>query len=148
MSKEIQIETAQKIKDNYNCKVIINNDNEPYCLICLSDISKLLGFKHSGGRTILNKFKVSVKNQTAGGEQKMIFLTYNGLHSFLSKSRKPSVIDFCKKINIDIFTRIYSCVEADTLKCITEAFSNEEIIYQHRIASLYFEGESNPSVAG
>lgn len=145
MSKEFQIEVVQKIQEHYECKIIMN-DVEPYCLICISDIGKILGFKSI--RTILHSNKelysntIKIKAKTNGGEQTISFMTYNGLHSLLSKSRKPSVIDFCKKVNIDICSRIYTCIEADTLKSIMEALSNEEIVCQYHIKSyivdLYF----------
>ena len=142
MSKEKQIQLANKIKENYDCKVLINNNEEPYFLICFSDLCKILNIKNSGGRSILKDNKVMIKNKTLGGEQNMTFITYNGLINYISKSRKPYVIDFCKKLNIDIFSRIYTCIEADTLKCIIDAFSNEENKCQYRIKTylvdLYF----------
>jgi very-short-patch-repair endonuclease len=145
MSKEIQIQVAQKIQEHYECKVIIN-DVEPYCLICVSDIGRILGLtninKNAKSNVEVINNTIKIKTQTKGGEQTLSFMTYSGLHSLLAKSRKPSVIDFCKKVNIDICSRIYACIEADTLKCIMESFSNEEIMCQYHIKSymvdLYF----------
>jgi len=145
MSKEIQIQVAQKIQEHYECKVIIN-DVEPYCLICVSDIGRILGLTNIRetvkSNRELKQGLIKIKAKIKGREQTLSFTTYSGLHSLLAKSRKPSVIDFCKKVNIDICSRIYACIEADTLKCIMESFSNEEIMCQYHIKSymvdLYF----------
>ena len=45
-------------------------------------------------------------------------------------------------MNIDYTSSIYTCVEADTLKCIMDAFYGEEMVIQYKINSylldLYF----------
>ena len=115
-------------------------------MICVSDIGRILGLTNIRETVKSNKELhsniIKIKTQTKGGEQTLSFITYKGLHSLLAKSRKPSVIDFCKRVDIDICARIYACIEADTLKCIMEAFSNEEIRFQYHIKSymvdLYF----------
>jgi len=68
----------------------------------------------------------------------MCFITYSGLHRLLSKSRKG--IEFSNKLNRS--SKIYMCIEVDTIKCIMEAFNGEEMIHQYKIVpyivDLYF----------
>jgi len=70
----------------------------------------------------------------------MCFITYSGLHRLLSKSRKTHVIEFSNKLNRS--SKIYTCIEVDTIKCIMEAFNGEEMIHQYKIVpyivDLYF----------
>ena len=55
-----------------------------------------------------------------------------------SKSRKG--IEFSNKLNRN--SKIYTCIEVDTIKCIMEAFNGEEMIHQYKIVpyivDLYF----------
>ena len=142
MSKEKQIELGRKIEELYECKIIIDEEKEPYCLYSATDIGKILKLKNIRTSLLNNYDKVNIKCDTNGGKQSMCFITYSGLYRLLSKSRKPYVIDFSNKLNIDISSKIYTCIEADTIKCIIEAFSNEEMIHQYKIApyivDLYF----------
>jgi very-short-patch-repair endonuclease len=84
-----------------------------------------------------------VKTDTNGGQQNMIFLTYNGLMKILSSTRKSNLIEFSEKIGIDVKTKIYSCIESDTIKCIKEAFSGETMTEQYNVdkyrIDLYFD---------
>ena len=70
------------------------------------------------------------------------FINYNVLRKLLVKSRKPAVIDVCSTINFEINSKVYTCIETDTIKSITEAFRGEQIITQYRIGKyivdLYF----------
>lgn len=142
MSKEQQIELGRKIEEVYKCKVIIDEEKEPYCLYCASDIGKILKMSNIHSTLTNNYDKFNINCDTNGGKQSMCFITYSGLYRLLTKSRKPHVIDFSNKLNIDISSKIYTCIEADTIKCIIEAFSNEEMIHQYKIApyivDLYF----------
>jgi len=58
------------------------------------------------------------------------------------KSRKPLVIDFCNKMNIYYTSSIYTCVKADTLKCIMDAFYGKGMVIQYKnnsyLLDLYF----------
>jgi len=142
MSKEQQIELGRKIEELYECKVIVDEEKEPYCLYCASDIGKILKLSNVHSTLSNNYDKVNIKCDTNGGKQSMCFITYSGLYRLLSKSRKPRVIDFSNKLNIDISSKIYKCIETDTIKCIMEAFNGEEMIHQYKIApyivDLYF----------
>ena len=142
MSKEKQIELGRKIEELYECKIIIDEEKEPYCLYSATDIGKILKLKNIRTSLLNNYDKVNIKCDTNGGKQSMCFITYSGLYRLLSKSRKLHVIDFSNKLNIDISSKIYTCIEADTIKCIMEAFSSEEMIHQYKIApyivDLYF----------
>ena len=142
MSKEQQIELGRKIEELYECKIIIDEEKEPYCLYCANDIGKILKLKNIRTSLLNNYDKVSIKCDTNGGKQSLCFITYSGLYRLLSKCRKLHVIDFSNKLNIDISSKISTCIEADTIKCIMEAFSSEEMIHQYKIApyivDLYF----------
>ena len=131
MSKEQQIELGRKIQ--------INEDTEPYCLYCAPDIGKILKISNIRS-TISNNYEIfKIKYKTNGGEQNMNFITYDGLHRLLFKSRKPLVIDFCNTMNINISTKIYTCIEADTIKCIIEAFNGEETKCQYNIKCYFLD---------
>ena len=142
MSKEQQIELGRKIEELYECKIIIDEEKEPYCLYSATDIGKILKLKNIRTSLLNNYDKFNIECDTNGGKQSLCFITYSGLYRLLSKSRKLHVIDFSNKLNIDISSKIYTCIEADTIKCIMEAFSSEEMIHQYKIApyivDLYF----------
>ena len=138
MSKEQQIELGRKIEEFYECKIIIDEEKEP--VYCASDIGKILKLKNIRTSLLNNYDKVNIKRDTNGGKQSICFITYSGLYRLLSKSRKG--IDFSNKLNIDITSKIYTCIEADTIKCIIQSFENEEMIHQYKITpyivDLYF----------
>ena len=140
MSKEYKIHFARQVQEMYNCRIIINEE-EPYCLFCVSDIGVILEIKNIR-TTVLNYEKIVVKINSKGGKQNTTFITYDDLIKLLVKSRKPNVVDFCNKLNLDITSKIYTCIEADTLKCIIDAFQGEEMLSQYKINSylvdLYF----------
>jgi len=127
MTREYIINFAKQVQEMYECRVIINEEKEPYCLFCASDIGKILKITNIRERESIshynNEEKTLIKINTKGGKQSVIFITYEGLKRLLSKSRKPLVIDFCNKLKLDIYTKIYTCIESDTLKCIMEAFN-------------------------
>jgi very-short-patch-repair endonuclease len=141
MSKEIQIKTGLTLKSHYDCDVVIDETQEPHCLFNLQDIGKLLKITNIHGCTKYYD-KVYLKRNTNGGKQTKSFISYNILCKLLVKSRKPAVIDICRTINFDINSKVYTCVEADTIKCITEAFNGEQMTAQYRIGKymvdLYF----------
>jgi len=45
MSKEIELKFLEKLKKQYECRTIINEE-EPYTLFCVSDFGKILGIKN------------------------------------------------------------------------------------------------------
>jgi len=55
MSKEKQIELGRKIEELYECKIIIDEEKEPYCLYCASDIGKILKLKNINS-SLLNNY--------------------------------------------------------------------------------------------
>jgi len=141
MSKEIELKFVEKLKENYDCRIIINNE-EPYTLFCASDFGKILGIKNINENTRNYKTKKLIETITNGGKQKMIYLSYNNILKILIKGRKPKIIEFANKMNLDLETKIYSCIESDTLKCIIDSFKGQEIILQYKInrylLDLYF----------
>ena len=138
-----QLEIADKIANKYKCH-IIRSDVEPRVLFCAQDIGKILNVKNI--HNILAHFtdteKMKRLAKTNGGEQQMLFLTYNGLLKFLTRTRSAGVFDMAKELNIDMHSKIYMSIEADTLKCIVEAFKNEKMIEQYKVDTyridLYF----------
>ncbi len=141
MSKELQIQLATKLKHHYKCEVIINENEEPFCLFRLSDVGKMMQL--SCVRSVARNYdKVYVKCNTNGGIQTETFISYDTLREMLTKSRRPSVVEICNTLDIDVFSKTYMCIEADTIKCILESFRGEQMNLQHRIGQymvdLYF----------
>ena len=142
------IEYLTNIKNNilkyYKCD-IIDYDFEPYFYINAKDIGKILNIKNIN--TTMSKYnnneKILIKTYTNGGDQRINYLTFDGLFRLISKCRKPEVIDFCISIGINIHTKIFTAIEVDTLKSIMETFNNEKIILQYKVneykIDLYFE---------
>ena len=141
MSREIQIKTGLKLKECYDCEIIINEIHEPHCIFNLNDVGRLLQITNIRS-TARHDDKIHIKCNTNGGKQLKSFINYNVLCKLLVKSRKPSVIDVCRVINFEINSKVYTCIETDTIKSILEAFHGEKTIIQHRIGKymvdLYF----------
>ena len=141
MSREIQIKAGLKLKECYDCEIIIDETQEPHCIFNLNDIGRLLQITNIRS-TARHDDKIHIKCNTNGGKQSKSFINYNVLCKLLVKSRKPAVIDVCRVINFEINSKVYTCIEADTIKSIIEAFCGEHIITQHRIGKymvdLYF----------
>jgi very-short-patch-repair endonuclease len=132
MSKEAQFDLCAKIQRYYTCNIITNDTREPYCLFNLNDIGRILQIKNIRSTT-RNLDKTFIKCETHGGDQTTAFISYNELYTILSKSRLPSVIEFCERMELNTKLTVYSCIETDTLRCIMESFENENMIRQHRI---------------
>ena len=130
MSKEIQLQLARKIQDLYDCQIVIDEEKEPHTLFCASDIGKILGIKNIRSSISYNYDKVIIKCKTKSRIQNKTFITYDGLRKVLCKCRKPLIFDFCNNLNLEMNTKIYTCVEVDTLKCIMDSFGGEEMISQ------------------
>lgn len=141
MSKETQHILARNVQDKYNDFDIIISDEEPYTLYSANDIAKKLNM--TSIRSIIRNYdateKYKVNSHTNGGNQDLIFITYNGLLKLLTKSRKPNVIDFCKMCNIDASSKYYMCIETDTIKCISDAFNYETMILQYNVDKYYID---------
>jgi very-short-patch-repair endonuclease len=141
MDNEINI--ANKIKETYECDIIFN-DVEPYTLYRTSHIGNILELSNIRCQTSTfnNTEKVNIKVCTSGGKQLCSYLTYKGLLKLLYKSRKPSYVDFCKLIGIDIYNYMILTIENETLEKIQKVFNGEEMIMQHKILNyrvdLYF----------
>jgi len=142
MSKEIQLQICNNIQKYYDCRIIIDEEKEPFTLFCAADIGKILGRINIRTTLSTNCNKVIIKTRTNGGEQNVTFITFDGLHKLISKCRKPSVIDFCNKVEIDMNFKVYTSIELDTMRCITDAFNGEEMIHQYKVSNymvdLYF----------
>ena len=135
MSKEEQLLIAEKIEQNYRCK-IIKSENEPYVLFKTKDIGNILEL--SNVLKVVNRYstiieKQKIKTETNGGIQNSGFLTYRGLMKLLSRTRKSNIIEFSTKIGIDLYTQIFTCIEMDTIKCIMDSFNNEQMIKQYAV---------------
>ena len=143
MSKDEQYELASKIEVNYACRVI-RNECEPYTLYCLQDLGKILNLSnvHKTVCTFNNQDRMKMKTKTNGGEQDASYLTYTGLMRFISRTRSPRTIEFINKIGLTINTQFFSSPECDTLRCIMDAFQNEEMVEQYTVLTyrldLYF----------
>ena len=147
MSIEEQLLLATNIEKHYTCR-IIKSDNAPFTLFCCADIGKILGFSNINSRITPNRFsyddRILVKSVTGGGEQNMLYVTYNGLLKLLTTTRKTNLIDFSEKVGIDVKNKFYSCVEADTIKCLIKSFSGHEMVEQYIVGDndyridLYF----------
>ena len=138
MSKETQLLIYNKIKDFYDCRMIIN-EKEPFVLFCGRDIGKILGIKNLNENLKNNSDKYLLLYESKGGKQKTFFIDYNILLKILIKSRKSTVIDFSKKIGINLESKIFSCIEADTIKCIVDSFSGEIMINQYKIGDYFLD---------
>ena len=134
MSQEIKL--AKILEKDYNCRIIINEE-ENKCFFCLRDIGKILNVQNMSNRQINIKDKISIKIKTNGGEQNMIFINYNYLLKIFSTTRRTEIIDLANNLGLNINNYIYSCIEADTLKCILDAFNGEKMIKQY-IVKQYF----------
>lgn len=132
MSKEEQFLLATNLQKHYEFN-IIKNDVEPYTLYCMKDLEKILDMANIRKLICNSTDKVKIKTKTNGGDQYMSYLTYNGLIKSLTKIRKTTIIEFSNKIGVDINRQIYVSIEADTLKCIMDAFRNEDYEEQHSI---------------
>ena len=69
MSKEEQLLFCEKIKQYYNCKIILN-DIEPYTLFCARDFWDILGIKNISDSLQGCNDKVKIKTLTKKGLSK------------------------------------------------------------------------------
>ena len=144
MNKEYELSVAKKIQDeNIQCEIIFNEES-PFTLYKSNDIAVYLGLKKIRNSTcnFSDKEKVIRSSVTNGGIQLTIFLKIFGKKRLLAKSRKQKVMDFANIIGLEAHSFVIPSVEATTLKCITEAFSGEDMKEQFGIKNyridMYF----------
>jgi len=139
--EETRISTI--IKNSYDCDIIIS-DNQPFTIYNSNDISKILNFGNirSIMRILDDNEKIKISKKTNGGDQKITYITFEGLRKIVLKSRKIESIDFSNLINLDKKTKYYCCIETDIMKCIITTFDGNLLMPQYRIdkymIDLYF----------
>ena len=133
-----EITVAKILETKYNCRVIINEDENTF-LYCARDIGKLLNIKNISDTIINYKNKVLVKISTNRGKQNFTFINYNDLLKIFCKTRKPNIIEIAKELNINLNNDIYTYIETNTLKCILDAFNGEEMIYQYKVKQYFID---------
>jgi len=138
--KDDEILIANKLKDKYNCDIIIN-DEIPYTLYNLKDIGIILEHKNIN-QMIRNKKKdaiIKIKTKTKGGLQYMNFINLDLFIELLSKSRKEKSLPICDIIDININNYKFSTIENDTLKCIIDTFTGENMKKQYKVSNYYID---------
>jgi len=135
-----EITKCNIIKNNYECDVIIN-ENNPYTLYNANDIAKILGFGNIRSiiRTYNDNEKIKILKKTNGGSQYTIYFTYEGLIKLLLKSRKPESINLSKLIELDKKTKYYVSVETDIIKCILTTFDGNIMNLQYKVDEYYID---------
>ena len=135
-----EVNIANKIKDKYECDIIINNE-PPYTLYCVSDIGKILNMSNIRG-VIRNLEKNYINKPTNGGNQTKTYIPYKELLKLITRSRKNSCIDFAKNIDVDILSKYCLSIETDTISCILKTFEGHVMVPQYRVGNyridLYF----------
>jgi len=140
MQKEIEYNFAKKILEHNNEIHVIFNDQEPYTLYKARDIGRTLGIKNVNEKLKYETTeKQLLKSKTKGGDQNCIFINYNDTLEVLLNSRKPQMIELCKKLDINIKSHVILQYETETLKYIIDAFENEEIILQYSIDKYFLD---------
>jgi very-short-patch-repair endonuclease len=142
-NKQQQHTSGEIIKNDFECR-IFKNEDEPYTLFCASDVGKILKIRNI--RVSISNYseelKITINTDSSTGKKKSTYLTYEGLIKLLICSRKPETMKLAEKIGINIETVGYACVEAETIKCIEDCFSNETILREYSIkpyrVDLYF----------
>lgn len=143
ISKEDEYELCNRIEKIYTCE-IVKAENVPYTLYLAFDVGNLIGMTNVKS-TIRNFTQVERQNRvrlTKGGPQSVIYFTHIGLMKFLSRSRRPQAIDFCKSVEININNFINPTIEAETINIILKCFDTHSMITQYIVKKykldLYF----------
>lgn len=138
--KEFEHDIAKMVESKYSCTVIFN-DHIPYTLFCAKDINGILGHSNivSYGNRVEDTQKHYIEIDTKGGKQKKLFVTYSGLKQIVRLSRTSNSIGFAKEIGLDVTTRYYACIEADTIKCIMETFKDHDMKRQYPLDKYYVD---------
>jgi len=141
--KNEEIKFAKDLLENYKIEIIFNEE-KPYTLYKLSDIAKIFKISHISHITsqIKNSEKNYLKINTKGGPQNVVFINYNTFLKFISRTRKPELINFCNKLSINLYNNIFPCIESETTNYIIKSFETEEILTQYKvdkyILDIYF----------
>jgi len=80
-----------------------------------------------------------IKTKTKGGNQNMVFVNYNSLLNIFSKTRKSEIIEISNNLNIKINNKIYTCIEAETIKCILDSFNGEKMMQQYKVKQYFID---------
>jgi very-short-patch-repair endonuclease len=138
------MELSKAFKNN-DLKINIKGTlEEP--LFRASDVGNILGISNTNSciRNFNDKEKIILNIDTKGGQQKVVFLTREGLKKFICNSRKPNAIDLAKKLGIDMIDTFYIPIETSLVYFLQEVYLNEEIKLQFTVGpykiDLYFPG--------
>jgi very-short-patch-repair endonuclease len=108
------------------------------------DVANIIGLKHIRSQTknIDSNNKQLVDIDTIGGRQSTTYLSLNAVIKLIIKSRKYDVLKISKAFDIDVDSKHYMCIEADTLQCICQSFQGLEMVLQFKVdkymIDLYF----------
>jgi very-short-patch-repair endonuclease len=112
---------------------ILGTSDEP--LIRASDVGLVLDITKI--RNTIQDYditeKVELIVETAGGPQKVTFLTSRGIKKVICKSRKPKAIKFAKMINLNIYDTFYIPFEISFVNFLQKIYSSEKLIHQYTI---------------
>jgi very-short-patch-repair endonuclease len=135
-----EIEISEKIKNKYECKIIINK-TKPYSLYFCRDIAKITGIINIYEK--MRKFgindKYKIKHKTNGGIQESVFITLNAVELILLKSRKPNCIELSSIIGLNVKTTYYTAIETDTLNCILKTFHGKNMVLQYFVDKYHID---------
>lgn len=86
--------------------------------------------------------KCYMMKETAGGIQKCLYMSLEGLSRLLLCSRSHYNHELIDILGIDVRTTKYTCIEIDTIRAILETFDEQEMILQYHVVKyridLYF----------
>jgi very-short-patch-repair endonuclease len=133
-----EITVGKILQKKYNCRVIINED-ENTCLYCALDIGKLLNLKNIRYNILNYKNKIQIKSPSKTGIKNVNYINYNDLLRIFCKTRKPNIIELAKELNINLNNDIYTYIETNTLKCILDSFNGEEMIQQYNVKQYFID---------
>lgn len=137
---EQEYETANKLKTNYTCDIIINAE-PPYTLYCAKDIGNILNMTNIRNATATVN-KIYIIKDTNGGSQKIAYITYESLIKLVTKSRKTEAIKLAETLNLNLLTKFCVAIETDVLQCILTTFDGNTMKLQYCVdkynIDLYF----------
>jgi len=138
-TRELEHSVAKTIQSKYKCEIVIDS-NAPYTLYKLKDIAVILDRCYAGFTSRLDKSGIYyVQEETKGGQQSITYVTYGCLLNLVSRSRSPNAIDLAKNLGMTVMTKHFSCIEADTIKCIMETFKDREMSRQYRVNTYFID---------
>jgi very-short-patch-repair endonuclease len=129
------------VKSEYRHAIDIQEKEDGSFWFNARDIGKVVGI--SNIRSRISSFPDSDKHifekETKGGNQHMVYISYNAVARVLTNSRKENSIKLSKFMSIKTIRRKFTCIEMDTIKCIKETFNGEEMHEQYAIAGFYID---------